>query len=214
MQAKDMIDYFKPKTIQDHSQITIELQTRIHVFMVLMLIMTILSGGYTLLLTMLHLFTDDHFISGITTGLLGTLGGAGVLLYFKRSGKFWAACMLLSTIFLVACLGSIAISGGLRSPLLPMLTACPIVAAVTGGRHEGIYYTLITLLAVLMLVGVNSMGIEWLHITAESNSNVFHATTWIITLTVNIGCLFSYQHFHEQLLHHANLATLSPRPTR
>lgn len=171
---------------------------RVHVFIVLASIVTFIAFGYSVFLILLQLTLEDDFLYGIVAGLISTGLAIGILFYFKCTGKLWAATTMLSTTFLIACVASILISGGFRSPLLPLLTACPIMAAVIGGRDEGGYYTLIASVVVLMLIGVDRMGIDWLQVAPDTNEGVLFVTSWMSTLTINMGCLYTYLHFHER----------------
>ena len=156
------------------------------------------SAGFTLVSILLTLSGLRDFSLAIIAGAVSTVIALLILIYFVNTARLTASTSLFSTLFLLVCLVCVGISGGSTSALLPLLISAPIIAGVTGGRGEGLYYTGLILLLYYLLIFLDSMGFTFIQMMPAENRAIQSAVTWTITLLLNATCLFAYQYCYEE----------------
>jgi len=155
-------------------------------------------AAFTLASILLTLSGIRNFSQAIIAGAMSTIVALLILMYFVNTARLTASTSLFSTLFLLGCLVCVGISGGSNSPLLPLLICAPIIAGVTGGRGEGLYYTGLILFLFYLLIFLEGMGFSFMQIMPEENRNIQSVVTWTITLLLNTACLFVYQYCYEE----------------
>jgi len=158
----------------------------------------VLCAAFTVISILLTLSGLRDFSNAIIAGAISTVIALLILIYFVNTARLTASTTLFSTLFLVVCLVCVGVSGGPNSPLLPLLISAPIIASVTGGRGEGLYYTGLILLLFYLLVFLNSMGFTFIQIMPPENRDIQSGVTWTIALLLNATCLFVYQYCYEE----------------
>lgn len=172
-------------------------RTRAMTYVALNMIAILACIAFTLLSIALTLLGFRDFSLTIITGSLCGFLAVSVLVYFIKTARLVASTTIFFTCFLLASLTSVIISGGSTSAMLPLLISTPILASVTSGRGEGLYYTGITLMFIYVLFFLDSMGFTFLQIMPEENRNIQTVATWTFALSFNTICLFVYQYSHE-----------------
>jgi len=155
-------------------------------------------AAFTLLTILLTLSGFRDFSQAIIAGAVCCIASVLILLYFVKTAGLTASTSLFSTSFLLACLVCVGISGGVTSPLLPLLICAPIMASVIGGRGEGVYYMCLILVVIYLMIFLQSMDFTFIQIMPPENRTIQSTVVWTITLLLNATCLFVYQYCYEE----------------
>jgi len=172
-------------------------------------IMLVVSG---VLFCGLHLLTDHNFSVAIIALL-----AAGVLLWaemamFYRLGNIGASAIFFSMTFFGATLGMSIITGGWDSPVRQLFFCSPIISFLVGGRHEGLYISILTLVIGLVMVMADHAGFQIFQVIKPENIFIADAALWVISINLLISCLAVYDAILES--YSKTDATSSSRPLR
>lgn len=158
------------------------------IFLTLMLGATYIANG------------EPLFLAATLIALMTVTGYLGTLWYFKWKQSLVSAANLyaLSTTFstVMPC----TITGGVTdSPYLSLVLVVPIFLFLIAGRRYGFYWSLIAVGCVASLLVLETNGVIFPQILAESERASFTVTTWITTLALLVMGLIGYEGNFERL---------------
>lgn len=152
-------------------------------------IMLILSG---LLFGTLHLLTDHDFSVAIICLLFAALLLWAEMGMFYRLGNIGASAIFFSMTFFGATLGMTIVTGGWESPVRQLFFCAPMISFLIGGRHEGLYISVLTLIIGLVMVMADYVGFQIFQVIKPENMVIANAALWVISINLLISCLAVY----------------------
>jgi diguanylate cyclase (GGDEF)-like protein len=161
-----------------------------------------LSGLFmTLSLGFLCATSDDPLlllatlIAGLTVaGYLGTLW------FFKRRQTLLPAANLYGLTTTFSTVAPCMITGGISgSPYLSIILVVPIFMFLMAGRKYGLYWSLVVVACVVILLLLESSGIQFPQMIADNSMATFRFATWLMTLSLLVLGLVAYEGNFETL---------------
>lgn len=148
---------------------------------------------YTLTEEPLHLFAT-------LIGAFTVAGYLGTLWLFKRRQMLLPAANLYGITTTFSTVVPCAITGGISvSPYLTVVLVVPIFLFLIAGRSYGVYWSLVVATCVAVLLILESFGLVFPQIIPDANLAAFSFTTWIMTLSLLVLGLISYEGDFESL---------------
>lgn len=152
-------------------------------------IMLIFSG---LLFGALHLLTDHDFSIAIICILIAALLLWAEMGMFYRLGNVGASAIFFSMTFFGATLGMTIVTGGWDSPVRQLFFCAPMISFLIGGRHEGLYISVLTLVIGLVMVMADYAEFQIFQVIKPENIVIADAVLWVISINLLISCLAVY----------------------
>lgn len=152
-------------------------------------IMLTLSG---LLFGALHLLTDHDFSIAIICILIAALLLWAEMGMFYRLGNIGASAIFFSMTFFGTTLGMTIVTGGWDSPVRQLFFCAPMISFLIGGRHEGLYISILTLVIGLVMVMADYAEFQIFQVIKPENIAIANAVLWVISINLLISCLAVY----------------------
>lgn len=140
----------------------------------------------------LQLFSNHDF-----TVALASLGAAVLVLglqalLFYRSGNVGISAIMFSMSFFSSTLLVMVFTGGWDSPVKQLFFCSPLISFLVGGRHEGVYTSVLTLAAGLTALVAHNLDFQIFKLIKPENIDTVGAVIWVISINIMLSCLYVY----------------------
>jgi diguanylate cyclase (GGDEF)-like protein len=149
----------------------------------------------------LYAFSGEPlYLFATLIAVLTVVGYLGTLWFFKRRQTLLPAANLYGITTTFSTVVPCAITGGISvSPYLPVVLVVPIFLFLIAGRSYGLYWSLVAVTCVAVLLVLESFGVVFPQIIPDAHLAIFSFMTWLMTLSLLVLGLMSYEGDFESL---------------
>ena len=191
------LDHWLPDRFEDNTLYTAETKIRARVLVGLYFASLFLLGTSMLTFLGLHLFSDRNFSIALlcVVFMMGLIALQVVMFY--RLANLGASAIIYSITFFGSTLALLILTGGWDSPVKPLYFCSPMISFLVGGRHEGLYTSVLVLITGLVMLAAYKMNFQVFQIIRPENVDIAGAVVWVISINVMISSLLVYDSIME-----------------
>lgn len=164
----DLLDNFIPVTMRNNRGLSRHVLVRTRAMLAILGFSIVVPILLIIIYIALQLLTGNDFSRDIYILMLVEIVLISEHIYFQSYGNLRITAGAYSLQFLFVIITFVLISGGLHSPLAPLLVCAPMIAYMTMGLRAGLLHSAAILFAVLgcLLMNIKELGID---ISTEAN---------------------------------------------
>lgn len=156
----NLLDSFTPVTIRNNRTLPHEELIRTRAMLAILGFSIVVPLALLVIYIFLQFVTANDFSRNIYILMLVETVLISQHIYFQSYGNLRITAGVYSLQFLLVISIFTAISGGVKSPLIPLLICAPMIAYMTMGLRAGLLHIAVVLLVVigLLLMHINGLG--------------------------------------------------------